>query len=64
MKTTFTLDRLEIEELIKQKLSSAPHNKFNPSVEKLVFNFGDNLPMQQSIVCTVEVERLPETNGR
>jgi hypothetical protein len=63
MKTTFTLDRLEIEELIRQKLSQAPHAKFNQSTEKLVFNFGDAFPMQQSVVCTVEIERLPQTSA-
>jgi len=59
MKTTFTFDRIEIEELIRQKLSAAPHSKFNQAVETLKFDFGKNFPMQQDVVVTVEVERLP-----
>jgi hypothetical protein len=57
MKTTFTFDRLEIEELIRQKLCEPPHGKVNKATEFMNFKFLGGDPAPGDPVIVVEVEK-------
>ena len=58
MKTTFTFDRLEIEELIREKLCAPPpHGKVNINTEFMNFKFLAGNPAREDAIVTVEVEK-------
>jgi len=58
MKTTFTFDRAEIEELIRQKLCAPVHGKVNHATEFMTFKFlGGDTAGANDPVIVVEVEK-------
>lgn len=54
MKATFTFDRAEIEELIRQRLCKS--GKVNEATDFLFFNFGEKNKAHSDIIVTVEVD--------